>query len=232
MPLCVILLLLLLPAIVSAGVPAVDLEAANCSPSSCGRLHNIHYPFRLNTDPPQCGQPQSTLRCEDNKAILEYGAEKYYVTNISYDSWGVNLINANLMNRSCSLPPPSHLFDFSIFEGLNYQRGNFACFVNCTRPIQHQLYWPVPCLSRNVNDVHVYVMIGSLRCDVMRLEPSCGFLSEVPVTAAAVMNSTVDIFELLREEFVVSWYWAELAWYVTKDAEYKIIHYCLNESSR
>jgi len=27
----------------------------NYAPSSCGNIHNISYPFRLNTDPKGCG---------------------------------------------------------------------------------------------------------------------------------------------------------------------------------
>ena len=32
-----------------------------CSPSSCGNIHNISYPFRLNTDPKSCGHKSYEL---------------------------------------------------------------------------------------------------------------------------------------------------------------------------
>lgn len=53
-----------------------------CS-SSCGDLHNISYPFRLEDDPAGCGDADYQLSCENNKTILEFNSGKYYVKNIS-----------------------------------------------------------------------------------------------------------------------------------------------------
>jgi len=41
-----------------------------CSPSSCGNIHNISYPFRLNTDPKSCGHKSYELVCENNRPTL------------------------------------------------------------------------------------------------------------------------------------------------------------------
>ncbi|CAB4269061.1 unnamed protein product [Prunus armeniaca] len=37
-----------------------------CAPSSCGNIHNISYPFRLNSDPEYCGDSRYTLHCDNN----------------------------------------------------------------------------------------------------------------------------------------------------------------------
>nr|CAD1838240.1 unnamed protein product [Ananas comosus var. bracteatus] len=179
-----ILRVILLPPTV--GLASTGLGAAGCSPSSCGQLRDIHYPFRLSTDPPQCGYPHGVLLCEDNRAILDLGSEKFYVTSIQYDMHAITVMCLGSVNRSCTLPFRSLTFGSPDDNDITYGRyyGNSACFMNCTRPVHYDLYWPVPCMTRN--NSFVYVIISEYSdCDlVMSVEPSCGFLAEAPLAQA------------------------------------------------
>ncbi|KAJ6881504.1 hypothetical protein NC651_028176 [Populus alba x Populus x berolinensis] len=40
-------------------------------PSSCGHLTNISYPFLLQGDPENCGDPSNQLTCESNRANIQ-----------------------------------------------------------------------------------------------------------------------------------------------------------------
>jgi hypothetical protein len=53
-----------------------------CDPSSCGDIHDIRYPFRLQEDPENCGDQNNTLSCENNRTVLYLHAEKYHVRKI------------------------------------------------------------------------------------------------------------------------------------------------------
>jgi hypothetical protein len=53
-----------------------------CDPFSCGDIHDIRYPFRLQDDPENCGDRNYTLSCENNRTVLYLHAEKYYVRKI------------------------------------------------------------------------------------------------------------------------------------------------------
>ncbi|EYU21070.1 hypothetical protein MIMGU_mgv1a017767mg, partial [Erythranthe guttata] len=55
-----------------------------CTPSSCGGVRNISYPFRLNTDPKRCGHPKYVLSCENNTTSLYLNSHKYLVHEINY----------------------------------------------------------------------------------------------------------------------------------------------------
>ncbi|XXG78194.1 hypothetical protein AAC387_Pa08g2187 [Persea americana] len=53
-----------------------------CSPSSCGSVENVSYPFRLKTDPINCGLQSFELSCESNRTILSLqDSKKFYESN-------------------------------------------------------------------------------------------------------------------------------------------------------
>ena len=58
-----------------------------CSASSCGNIHNISFPFRLKTDPENCGDFSLELSCENNRTVLYISRGKYYVQEISYNNY-------------------------------------------------------------------------------------------------------------------------------------------------
>ncbi|XP_072984662.1 LEAF RUST 10 DISEASE-RESISTANCEUS RECEPTOR-LIKE PROTEIN KINASE-like 2.1 [Typha latifolia] len=194
---------------------------AGCS-SSCGHLHDIRYPFRLETDPPECGSPEHQLLCEGNKPIIELGSRRFFVTGISYVDQTVNAVDPAFMNRSnrsCRLPVEYLLPETNY--GYSIGPNRWACFVNCPRPVQHQLYRHLPCLSRN--ETFVYAIVTDL-CWVQDLEPSCKFLVMAPTASTDEMGSTMDVFELLQNGFNLSWGTYHLLFF-------KNINYCIQEAS-
>ena len=76
-----------------------------CSPSSCGTISNISYPFRLSDDPKQCGDTRYELNCEDNVAVLSLFSGKYRVLAINYNNFTIRLVDAGLQKDDCSSLP-------------------------------------------------------------------------------------------------------------------------------
>ncbi|GLU21246.1 hypothetical protein SLE2022_373930 [Rubroshorea leprosula] len=97
-----------------------------CRPfSSCGNL-SIIYPFRLHTDPVECGLPGYELVCENNRTTLVTEQGKFFVENISeykqtssgfgsdgksfvmnWTEYGVRLVDPSLRRDMCSIPRSS-----------------------------------------------------------------------------------------------------------------------------
>ena len=67
----------------------------NCTPSSCGNIYNISYPFRLNTDLKGCGNKNSELACENNvRPTLYLNMVLFYVQAINYSNFTIRLVDA------------------------------------------------------------------------------------------------------------------------------------------
>jgi hypothetical protein len=77
-----------------------------CAPSSCRNIHNISYPFRLNTDPESCGSKNYELVCENNvRPTLYLSMVKYYVQAIHYSDFTIRLVEAGVQQDDCfSIP--------------------------------------------------------------------------------------------------------------------------------
>ena len=84
-----------------------------CSPSSCGDIRNISYPFRLEGDPPSCGYPEYELICENNRTLtVNLQGEKYYgkflVTQINYHDYTIVVVDPGLKKAKCWISSPLH----------------------------------------------------------------------------------------------------------------------------
>ncbi|GKV52256.1 hypothetical protein SLEP1_g58845 [Rubroshorea leprosula] len=87
-----------------------------CFPfSSCGNL-SITYPFRLNSDPVECGEPGYELVCDNNRTTLVTKDGKFFVENITNSS--VRLVDANLQRDICSIPHSSLLLEGTCWKML------------------------------------------------------------------------------------------------------------------
>jgi len=77
-----------------------------CPPSSCGKVSNISYPFRLKHDKKSCGDSRYELYCENNVTTLHLYSAKYYVQSINYDNFTIRLVDPGIQqsNRSSSRP--------------------------------------------------------------------------------------------------------------------------------
>ncbi|KAB2614548.1 receptor-like protein kinase [Pyrus ussuriensis x Pyrus communis] len=129
-----------------------------CTPSSCGHIRNISYPFRLKGDPRHCGNSGYTLSCEKNKTILNIPSSgDYYVQAINYDNKTIRVVDPGLDKSNCSSLPlhssaPSYwYYQISVRRvyfrvmttGVNCTPVNCPIdltFLKCPRPLNSSLY--------------------------------------------------------------------------------------------
>jgi hypothetical protein len=78
---------------------ANDSHHHSCPPSSCGNIQNISYPFRLEGDPPICGDQRYNLSCENNQTVLYLYAGKYYVQEIDYSAYTIRVVDPGIHEK-------------------------------------------------------------------------------------------------------------------------------------
>ncbi|XVF79238.1 hypothetical protein PTKIN_Ptkin14bG0204800 [Pterospermum kingtungense] len=94
-----------------------------CGSTSCGNL-NISYPFRLKTQPPECGDHRFELDCEDNiRTTFVIKKEKFYVQEIFYKNSTFRVIFASLGMDNCSLPLSTFIFCLAVTGGVILARA-------------------------------------------------------------------------------------------------------------
>ncbi|MED6123366.1 hypothetical protein PIB30_048485 [Stylosanthes scabra] len=77
-----------------------------CSPSSCGKISNIRYPFRLKDDPVNCGDQRYELSCENNITLLQlFPGKSYHVKAINYNNFTIRLVDPAISENDCSTLP-------------------------------------------------------------------------------------------------------------------------------
>uniref|UniRef100_F6H6E5 Wall-associated receptor kinase galacturonan-binding domain-containing protein n=1 Tax=Vitis vinifera TaxID=29760 RepID=F6H6E5_VITVI len=77
-----------------------------CSPSSCGDMRNISYPFRLQDDPPSCGYPEYELICENDRTMINLHGGKYLVTQINYQNYTIRVVDPGRKKDNCWISSP------------------------------------------------------------------------------------------------------------------------------
>ncbi|KAG8096733.1 hypothetical protein GUJ93_ZPchr0013g34964 [Zizania palustris] len=192
-----------------------------CSPFSCGDLHNISYPFHLQGDSRDCGvgpRPWYDLSCSSGKATIRINTGTYYVTSINYTDRSFGVVDADMLDRnsSCPLPVldwspmwyrPADSYGFIDFE-TTYDR-KWACIVNCSRTMtDNEWYRPITCLTPN-NSFTYITMLGFGGCGVGLLQPSCLHVAMIPFDARHICFSQLhyasytDIIGFIRKGFRV-----------------------------
>lgn len=160
---------------------------ANCSPSSCGNIQNISYPFRLTEDPQGCGHQNYTLVCESNTTLIYLDSHKYFVRAINYDDYTVHIADASILsNDTCSFPNHSlSLTSDSPYISTqpygNPNRQDLVTpinFLSCPNPLNTSRFVAADiCLNRSsaangsISTRHSYVQVGNLY--VSDLEELC-----------------------------------------------------------
>ncbi|XP_062117483.1 LEAF RUST 10 DISEASE-RESISTANCE LOCUS RECEPTOR-LIKE PROTEIN KINASE-like 2.4 [Humulus lupulus] len=147
-------------------------HGANTTPcfSSCGNIHNITFPFRLETDPPSCisttlhNSNAFVLSCKNNRTtILKDDGRSYYdVRAINYNNYTIRLVDSNLQKGNCSsipthssLPSPFEL-EITFRQGEMFWSTNFityptaesVLFLSCKKKVSNSLYIDTaPCIN-------------------------------------------------------------------------------------
>ncbi|KAG5617206.1 hypothetical protein H5410_017030 [Solanum commersonii] len=139
-------------------------EAQNntqCS-SSCGDIHNINFPFRLKSDPGNCGDSRFQFDCQNNRTVITFNSRKYNVLEINYDEFLIRAIDPGLehKNSNCTSSPNylttsypySSTFDFGISIIP-------IIYVNCSATVNSSRYVETT-FCGSLNKSHSYVAIG------------------------------------------------------------------------
>ncbi|KAJ9678975.1 hypothetical protein PVL29_021020 [Vitis rotundifolia] len=122
-----------------------------CSPSSCGDMRNISYPFQLQGDPPSCGYPEYELICENNCTMINLYGGKYLVTQINYHNYTIRVVDPGRKKENCLIPSPLHsigayytevVYSPSPSKPISYT----IVLMNCEQSNTHDNYIPIiPC---------------------------------------------------------------------------------------
>lgn len=184
-----------------------------CSPSSCGSVENVSYPFRLKTDPINCGLQSFELSCEsNNRTILSLqDSKKFYVDTISYDQGKLRIVDSGLERDNCSSRPRNFLdeeyeyYPFDIPSELEE-----ITYVNCSAPMESPSYIATaPCFNSS-SPPYFYVMIGYKDLTTFRND-NCTIISSANLPAESLaadktQNLTyTDIHKALLMGFDIYW---------------------------
>jgi hypothetical protein len=113
----------------------------HCTPFSCGSIHNISYPFRLTSDPKNCGNQRYNLLCENNQTLLLHLYHGiYYVRQINYTDNTIRVVDPGIglnANEYYSFIPRYSLDETNFNSGDPYRTsGTFSTiFVECEKPV-------------------------------------------------------------------------------------------------
>ncbi|EXB81106.1 hypothetical protein L484_014038 [Morus notabilis] len=143
----------------------------NCPPSSCGNLNRISHPFRLTTDPQDCGDQRYELSCENNLPFLylrmpythEIRYYKFHVQAINYENSTIRVVDPDLRKDDCSsIPKISISKDDILFENkfetkIKYNRVAHGCW-SLEFPLDYNLIETVLFLAceKPMNSSHLY----------------------------------------------------------------------------
>lgn len=162
------------------------IDNHKCPPSSCGNIHNISYPFRLQQDPKYCGRPRYTLNCDNNVTILRLDSRKYYVKAIYYYNSTIRVVDPGLEKNNCaSLPSfPLANSNFSVGPvGDTYWPSSSSkpvTFLKCENPVNSSLYVDTaPCIKHKL--AYGYVKLGTTNAS--DLEDGCSIYWTAMITS-------------------------------------------------
>jgi hypothetical protein len=117
-----------------------------CPPSSCGSIPiNISYPFRLTSDPENCGDQRYNLSCENNQTLVLHLYDGiYYVRQINYTDNTIRVVDPGIglnANEYYSFIPRYSLDCNNFSSGDPYQSlGQAVYFVKCEKRVNSRYH--------------------------------------------------------------------------------------------
>jgi len=201
-----------------------------CAPSSCGNIHNISYPFRLNTDPESCGNKYFELACENNiRPTLYLDMAKYYVQAINYNNFTIRLVEAAVQKDDCfSIPHhsigeiPLASADGNYYYEIYTANGYVLTFLCCKNQMLNPPDYIMDtssCKSGTAYNSsssssisspscvdmegHSYVMVGE---DIQDVPDLCRIDLIYSVPKNMTNTSYTDVHDILVYGFELSWF--------------------------
>ncbi|XVF18384.1 hypothetical protein REPUB_Repub11eG0016800 [Reevesia pubescens] len=182
----------------------------DCGSAFCGNI-NISYPFRLKTQPRNCGYHNHELECENNNRttlVMKYG--KFSVKEIYYENYTMRLVDARIDNDDCSSLPLSSF----LFRGLDcgnpyYSLNTYLVYlVNCTTAMNSSLYVDASRCANSSSRPSSFFYFFDSETPVSDFNQSCTVEAEVPIVVdnnTIAGMSTLDIYKKLSMGFEPSW---------------------------
>jgi hypothetical protein len=137
-----------------------------CAPSSCGTIHNISYPFRLESDSENCGDKRYNLSCENDQTVLYLQDGRYYVREINYINYTIRIVDPGILNDNDSFIPRYPLYDWNFSSRDPYQTLPLTyvmIFVKCENPVDSQYHLNIsacfPNSSLSNSRRYIYVLL-------------------------------------------------------------------------
>jgi hypothetical protein len=205
-----------------------------CSPSSCGNIPNISYPFRLESDPETCGDQRYTLSCENNQTVLNLYDGKYYVREINYINFRIRVVDPGILNAHDSFVPRYLLDDSNFSSGDPYAveipqeisgrsqiMSTAVVFLNCEKPVNYTRYFDTACFKNGVyssnsslshSNKYTYILSNSYTddlydlCQVAQLSLSPWKLPWLDLYGRRKNISCTEVRNELLSGFELSWY--------------------------
>ncbi|XP_004308549.1 PREDICTED: probable receptor-like protein kinase At1g67000-like [Fragaria vesca subsp. vesca] len=126
-----------------------------CTPSSCGNIPNISYPFRLKHDPETCGKAGFTLLCENNITVLDLPSLKYHVQAINYSSQTIRVVDPGFQENNCSSVPVNPPTKYDPFLGSSL----YNVYYSSMNTVTERIYF-LKCSER----VNMYTYVDTAAC--------------------------------------------------------------------
>jgi hypothetical protein len=119
-----------------------------CPPSSCSSIPiNISHPFRLTSDPENCGDQRYNLSCENNKTlVLHLHHGRYYIQQINYNNNTIRVVDPGIglnANEYYSFIPRYSLEYNNFSSGDPYQASDTIMavyFVKCEKRVNSRYH--------------------------------------------------------------------------------------------
>lgn len=185
-----------------------------CSPSSCGNISVISYPFRLKDDPPQCGDPYYELECQYNQTILHlylsrHPVLKFHVREISYERQQIWVIDPGLWQDDCSMQQHSSLrsgfFDYGDPYAMPHGEENIL-IIRCPFKVNNTAYAPGSVCKTNSSCQEYMYAITDPFMPISEFHPYCPIVASVPTGYKTWKNwSYIELRRELLRGIKLSW---------------------------
>ncbi|XP_065865012.1 LEAF RUST 10 DISEASE-RESISTANCEUS RECEPTOR-LIKE PROTEIN KINASE-like 2.5 [Euphorbia lathyris] len=192
-----------------------------CSPSSCGNIHNITYPFRLKSDPKTCGLDTYQLSCENNSTVLYLdGIGKFNVQAINYHNLTIRISDSGVDKDNWSTTPHFSLSTliFNYFSLLSYTwyrndgthswyLAESVNFIKCLNPVTSPNYLDMSgCVNGDSNSsFYSYAFVGDfVGYDLMK-NCSLEMISLMPKSDSKMVKF-VEVHREMAFGFELSWH--------------------------
>ncbi|WJX16558.1 hypothetical protein P8452_06568 [Trifolium repens] len=197
----------------------------SCPPSSCGKISNITYPFRLKHDPLHCGNSRYELSCENNVTTLNLYSQKYYLQAINYNNFTIRLVDPGVQQDNCS-PLPHYFLSRSDFcdtyassmdncrepyiaKGIYYEPlFKHIVYLNCShRVTNNPKYVNTSSCLNSQSKGYIYAMAGNLI--VQDFQVGCHVEFITPTSWPGLRRNKVRSYDVIHKALV---YGFEISW--------------------